>query len=88
MGDAVEQLLESSPPSGITPEMSERMDKILSQLSPHDRLILTLREAEGLNYQEIAETLDCTVDAVRARLRRARVALEEKLRHFLKGRNV
>jgi RNA polymerase sigma-70 factor, ECF subfamily len=82
MGDAVEELLESPPKTEISAENAENIEKVLSALSPHDRVILTLRESEGLSYQEIAETLDCTVDAVKARLRRAREALNEILRHF------
>jgi RNA polymerase sigma-70 factor (ECF subfamily) len=88
MGDAVERLFKAPAQAEVSAENAECMEKILSQLSPHERLILTLREAEGLSYQEIAETLECTVDAVKARLRRAREALNEKLRHFSKGSSV
>ena len=54
------------------------IESLLSCLSEDERVILTLREAQGLSYQEIAETLDCTLDAVKARLRRARIALQQK----------
>jgi RNA polymerase sigma-70 factor (ECF subfamily) len=56
----------------------------LAQLPPEYRLVLVLREVQGLSYQEIAATLDCSVDAVKARLRRAREALLDRARHFLR----
>jgi RNA polymerase sigma-70 factor, ECF subfamily len=89
MGDSVERMLQS-PPEGprAGAEYSELIEGILCRLSPQDRTILTLREAEGLSYQEISETLQCSVEAVRSRLRRARQTLEERLRHFSKGGNV
>lgn len=63
-------------------EASQRTEQLLSMLSPDERLILTLREAQGLNYQEIAETLHCSVDAVKARLRRARQSVAEKISDY------
>ena len=61
---------------------ADLIDRLLSQLSPDYRLILTLREVEGLSYQELAEALACSIDAVKARLRRARQKLQNMLRHF------
>ena len=54
---------------------TELLQHALAQLSPAYRLLLTLRELEGLSYQELAVTFHCSLDAVRARLRRARQAL-------------
>jgi RNA polymerase sigma-70 factor (ECF subfamily) len=68
-------------PSGAV-GASDLIEKLLSSLSPDERLILTLREVQGLSYQEISGTLQCSLDAVKARLRRARQTLEEKVRHF------
>ena len=62
---------------------TELVQRALAQLSPGYRLILTLREVEGLSYQELAGTLRCSLDAVKARLRRARQELLERVRHFL-----
>ena len=67
---------------------TELVNRLLSRLPPDDRLLLTLREAQGLSYVELAATLGCSTDAVRARLRRARQALQEKLRHVLGKENV
>ena len=69
-------------------DASEQIERLLSSLSEEERLVLTLREAQGLSYQEIAETMKCTLDAVKSRLKRASQSLEEKTRHFLTGQNV
>jgi RNA polymerase sigma-70 factor (ECF subfamily) len=45
---------------------------ILERLSAEERMILALRELEGLNYRELAETLDISLDLVKVRLFRAR----------------
>ena len=51
-----------------------------SQLPAHYRTILFLREVDGLSYQELAGLLNCSTDAVKARLRRARLELETKFK--------
>ena len=83
-----ESLIEPSFDPRASAEASETVDKLLSFLLPEERLILTLREVQGLSYQEISETLQCSLDAVKSRLRRARQALEEKTRHFSGRGNV
>jgi transcriptional regulator len=52
------------------------------------REILTLREVGGLTYDEIAGQLNCSIDAVKSRLKRARQELQQKARHFLGSSNV
>ena len=47
-----------------------------------------MREAEGLSYEELAKFLNCSLDAVKARLRRARSELMEKARHFFEPADV
>ncbi len=56
--------------------------RVLSYLPADQRELLILREVEGLRYDEIAGVLKCSVEAVRARLHRARRLLQEKARHF------
>ena len=81
-GEALQQLLTVSANPTLAVADADLADRLLSQLPPDYRLILTLREVEGLSYQELAETLACSMDAVKARLRRARQALQDTLRHF------
>lgn len=58
--------------------------QVLSRMPEDQRRILTLREVDGLRYDEISAVLRCSLDAVKARLRRARARLQEEARHFLK----
>ena len=87
-GAAAEKLLTPSSNSRSAAESADLIEQILRQLSPDERLILTLREVQGLSYQEIAQVLRCSLDAVKARLRRARETLDKKGRHFLDPRRV
>lgn len=47
------------------------------------RSAITLREMEGLSYEEIAELMDCPIGTVRSRIFRAREAIAAKLRPML-----
>ncbi len=72
-----------------TPADRETHDLILSALRKLDapaRIILILREFEGLAYQEIAEALDLPLGTVESRLYRARARLRKILVPELEGR--
>ena len=45
----------------------------------------TLRELEGLSYEEIAEIMDCPVGTVRSRIFRAREAIDKKLQPLIEN---
>lgn len=87
-GEAIERLLAGEPDSAAALEDRDLIARALARLSPEHRLILTLREVQGLDYRELTQALDCSLDAVKARLRRARVSFEELLRHFSRTGNV
>ncbi len=54
------------------------------QALPDDlREAVSLRESEGLSYEEIAERMDCPIGTVRSRIFRAREAIDENLRPLL-----
>ena len=54
---------------------------------PEDlRMAITLREVEGLSYEEIAEAMNCPIGTVRSRIFRAREAIEQNLRPLLETR--
>ncbi|OGW75676.1 MAG: hypothetical protein A2Z72_03105 [Omnitrophica bacterium RBG_13_46_9] len=53
----------------------ERVSALLSVLNPDQRACIVLREIEGLNYREIADTLKVNINTVRTRLKRARQSL-------------
>ena len=53
--------------------------KALAELPEQHRVILVLREMDGLDYKEIAQVLDLEMGTVKSRLARARRALRDKL---------
>lgn len=55
---------------------------LLDSLDPKDRMVLTLREVQGLSYDELAGALKISLEAVKSRLRRARETLRASARHF------
>ena len=55
----------------------------LQQLPEDLRSALTLREIEGLSYEEIADVMNCPIGTVRSRIFRAREAVAENLRPLL-----
>ena len=60
-------------------ELAVAMNQALDALQELDRDVFLLREMGGLSYPEIAKACDLTVEAVRARLKRARQDLREAL---------
>lgn len=87
-GEKLYENLQTAPDTGRALTAGDLVEKLLAGLKPEYREVLVLRESEGLSYEEIAEILDCTLDAVKARLKRARQEIEEKGRHFLKAESV
>ena len=47
------------------------------------RVAITLREIEGMSYEEIAQMMDCPIGTVRSRIFRAREAIAERIRPML-----
>lgn len=60
-------------------EIEEVVYKAIEQLPEDLRTAITLREMEGLSYEEIALAMDCPVGTVRSRIFRAREAIDKKL---------
>ncbi len=70
-----------------TPEAEAHRDEVertvieaIEALPEELRTAVTLRELEGMSYQEIATVMDCPVGTVRSRIFRAREAIERRLR--------
>jgi len=49
------------------------------------RTAITLREIDGLSYDDIAVAMDCPIGTVRSRIFRAREAIDNELRPLLDG---
>lgn len=65
-------------------EIGEIVLGALANLDDHHRAVMILRDIEGMNYSEIAETLRIEVGTVKSRLSRARANLREILKAVLK----
>ena len=75
---------------GATPEamlaskqVAATVNAAIEALSDDLRQAITLREIEGLSYEEIAEAMNCPIGTVRSRIFRAREAIAERLRPLL-----
>jgi len=66
-------------------EIEQTVFDAIEQLPDDLRTAITLRELEGLSYEEIAEAMGCPVGTVRSRIFRAREAIDSKLRPLLEN---
>ena len=64
-------------------ELEEALHRAIAELPEERRVVVVLRDVEGLAYEEIADVLALPVGTVRSRLHRARLDLKEKLERFL-----
>jgi len=67
----------------LTNEIATTVHRVLELLPPDLRTAITLREIEGMSYEEIAEVMDCPIGTVRSRIFRAREAIDRELRPLL-----
>ncbi len=73
-----------APGPGPAAEVDYRIDlrAALQTLSPEHREVVTLREIDGLSYEEIARVLGVPRGTVESRLHRARAELRERLKAY------
>jgi RNA polymerase sigma-70 factor (ECF subfamily) len=64
-------------------ELEKVVDDAITQLPEDLRTALTLREFEGLSYEDIASVMDCPVGTVRSRIFRAREAVDNHIKHLM-----
>jgi len=64
-------------------EIGKTVRAAIDDLPDDLRTAITLRELEGLSYEEIANTMSCPVGTVRSRIFRAREAIDAKLKPLL-----
>jgi RNA polymerase sigma-70 factor (ECF subfamily) len=87
---------EVSPPDSVvyprTPEdlaenrqLSDALTRAIADLPEYHRAVIMLREVDGLAYEEIAKTLDCSVGTVMSRLHYARAKLKGALKGYREG---
>ncbi len=66
-------------------ELRAVVEGAISDLPDDLRSAVTLREFDGLSYEDIAEIMDCPVGTVRSRIFRAREAIDKQVRIQLEG---
>jgi len=91
IGDAelfghTEQMSDVATPEAIvlSDEIKEKVTDAIRRLPEDLRTAITLRELEGLSYEEIAEAMACPIGTVRSRIFRARASIDEVLQPLLK----
>jgi len=78
-GETPESLLASK-------QVAATVNSAINALSDDLRQAITLREIEGLTYEEIAELMNCPIGTVRSRIFRAREAISLRLKPLLDAR--
>ena len=66
-------------------ELKTVVQEAISALSEDLRTAITLREFDGLSYEDIADIMDCPVGTVRSRISRAREAIDVLVRKQMDG---
>ena len=83
--DVTEQVADYHTPEAemVNREILETVEAAVSRLPEDLRKAITLREMEGLSYEEIAQIMDCPIGTVRSRIFRAREVIAKDLRPLL-----
>ena len=86
---AENELTDGETPEALlaTKEIAAAVNAAIEALSEDLRQAITLREIEGLSYEEIAEIMNCPIGTVRSRIFRAREAIATRLRPLLDTRD-
>lgn len=67
----------------LASELKATIQQAMGELPSDLREAITLREIEGLSYEDIAAVMDCPIGTVRSRIFRAREAIDSKLEPIL-----
>lgn len=67
----------------MSKQVARTVNQTMAQLPEELKTAITLREIEGLSYEDIANIMNCPIGTVRSRIFRAREAIAEQLRPLL-----
>ena len=83
--DGATRLHESATPERelMRQEIERTVFSTVEELPEELRVAITLREVDGLSYEEIAERMDCPIGTVRSRIFRAREAIDARMKPLL-----
>lgn len=68
-------------------ELKAVVEAAIRELPEDLRTAVTLREFDGLSYEDIADIMDCPIGTVRSRIFRAREAIDSQVKEQLEGHN-
>lgn len=83
--DEAEQLRDINTPETMlmSRQVADTVNAAMERLPEELRRAITLREVEGMSYEDIATAMDCPIGTVRSRIFRAREAIAAELRPLL-----
>ena len=83
------ELTSSETPDAVlaSKEIAQIINAALEALPEDLRQAITLREIEGLSYEEISEAMNCPIGTVRSRIFRAREAISQKVKPLLENQS-
>ena len=83
--DGVAELKEYATPEGLalTEEIQQTVIAAIEALPQDLKVAISLRELEGLSYEDIARVMECPIGTVRSRIFRAREAINARLEPLL-----
>ncbi len=64
-------------------DLETRIQEAMQELPPEFRIVVVMRDMQGLSYKEIAEAIGTTVETVKVRLFRGRRMLRRRLGPYL-----
>ena len=82
-GDAMARDTNTPEHEMMSRQVAETVNAAMDALPEELRSAITLREIEGMSYEEIAAIMNCPIGTVRSRIFRAREAIAEQLRPLL-----
>jgi RNA polymerase sigma-70 factor (ECF subfamily) len=87
-GNPIEKVLDTSPGPDHQlekEELKKTLAEAISRLPEKLRIVLILRDIEGLTYEEICEIIKKPLGTVKSRLNRARLMLRSKMTGYVEG---
>ncbi|MBC7547704.1 MAG: RNA polymerase sigma factor RpoE [Polaromonas sp.] len=83
------ELTSSETPDAVlaSKEIAEMVNSAMEALPEELRQAITLREIEGLTYEEISEAMNCPIGTVRSRIFRAREAISQRIKPLLENQS-
>ncbi len=83
--ELIEQATDTETPEAVlaSKEIASAVNTAMEALPAELRQAITLREIDGLSYDDIAQALDCPIGTVRSRIFRAREAISARIKPLL-----